>query len=216
MFSDDFVFIALLIVHILFGTAVLLAALGAMATQWLRMPHARHVVCGQVFFWGMVGVFVTALPMSLMRESLFLLLVSIFSIYLAWSGYRYAKRRKGPIAMKDYLASGVMLATAVGMIAIGGTMVFGGDLNGITLLVFGGLGFLLAATDFQIFRSGEYTGKDRIANHLGMMLGATIAAVTAFAVTNFHMDPEFVLWIAPTVIILPLIYYWRNRVLRGK
>lgn len=180
------------------------------------MPHTRHVICGQGFFWGMVGVFVTALPLSVMRESLFLLLVSIFSIYLAWSGYRYAKRRTGPIAMKDYLAAGAMIVAAVGMIVTGGMMVFGGDSNGITLLVFGGLGFWLVAADVQVFRSGEYTGKDRIANHLGMMLGATIAAVTAFVVTNFRIDPMFVLWIAPTVVIFPLIFYWRNRVLKGK
>ena len=215
MLGDDLVFNTLLVVHILFGFAALLAAIGAVTTQWLRMPHSRHVVCGQLFFWGMIGIFVTSLPMSVMVGSLFLFLIAIFSVYLAWSGYRYAKRRKGAIAVKDLLSAGAMLLAATGMVALGGIMLLGGDLNGITLLVFGGLGLWLAGADLQVFRSGEYTGKDRIANHLGMMMGATIAAVTAFTVTNFRMDPAFVLWLAPTIVILPLILYWRNRVLGG-
>ncbi|MDZ7842135.1 MAG: hypothetical protein U5R46_15140 [Gammaproteobacteria bacterium] len=99
------------------------------------------------------------------------------------------------------------------MIGFGAAMIFGSDLNGITLLVFGGLGLTLSWLDLDAYRKGEYTGKQRIASHLGMMLGATIAAVTAFVVTNFTLEPAFILWIAPTVVILPLITYWTRRVL---
>lgn len=210
--EEGSIFLSLLVVHITAGFAALSAAIGAVATQWLRTAHRWHVLAGQVFFWGMVVIFLTALPLSWMTESLFLFLVSIFSGYLAWSGYRYAKRRRGPVASYDRLASVLMVVAGAAMILVGGIMLVGGDMDGITLLVFGALGLSLSWLDLDAFRKGEYTGKQRIASHLGMMLGATIAAVTAFVVTNFTFQPGFVLWIAPTVVIVPLIVYWTRRV----
>ena len=41
--------------------------------------------------------------------------------------------------------------------------------------------------------------------HLTMMLAGLIATVTAFLVVNFTFDPVFVLWLAPTVLITPVI-----------
>lgn len=211
--TENTVFLALLTVHVIAGFASLIAAIGAVTTQWLRTAHRWHVLAGQVFFRGMIVIFLTAVPLAWMIESLFLFLISLFSVYLAWSGYRYAKRRRGPVSWPDKAAAGLMMAAALGMIGFGAAMLFGSDLNGITLLVFGGLGLTLGWLDLDAYRKGEYTGKQRIASHLGMMLGATIAAVTAFVVTNFTLEPAFVLWIAPTLVIVPLISYWTRRVL---
>lgn len=210
--EEGSIFFSLLVIHIVAGFAALLASIGAVTTQWLRTAHRWHVLAGQVFFWGMVVIFLTALPLSWMTESLFLFLVSIFSGYLAWSGYRYAKRRRGPVASYDRFVAVLMMVTGAAMILLGGIMIVSGDLDGITLLVFGALGLSLSWLDLDAFRKGEYTGKQRIASHLGMMLGATIAAVTAFVVTNFTFQPGFVLWIAPTAVIVPLIVYWTRRV----
>lgn len=211
--ANDLVFSTLLVIHVTAGFAALLAAVGAVSTQWLRTEHRWHVLSGQTFFRSMIVIFVTAVPLSWMAGSLFLFLISLFSVYLAWSGYRYAKRRRGPVTFFDRLAAALMMTAAVAMLGFGTVMLFGGDWDGITLLVFGGLGLTLGWLDLDAFRKGEYTGKQRIASHLGMMLGATIAAVTAFVVTNLTLEPAFVLWIAPTVVIFPLIVFWSRRVL---
>jgi hypothetical protein len=46
------------------------------------------------------------------------------------------------------------------------------------------------------------------------MLAGTIAAVTAFTVVNVRVEPAFVVWLAPTVALTPLIVYWNHRVYR--
>lgn len=210
---EGIVFQILLVVHIVAGFTALLAAIGAVSTQWLRTAHRWHVLSGQVFFRAMMIIFVTAVPLSWMTGSLFLFLVSIFSAYLAWSGYRYAKRRKGPVPAYDRFAAVLMMVAGAAMIVYGVVMLLGNGSNGVTLLVFGALGLVLSWLDLDGYRKGEYTGKQRIASHLGMMMGATIAAVTAFVVTNLTFEPAFVLWIAPTVVIVPIIVYWSRRVL---
>jgi hypothetical protein len=48
------------------------------------------------------------------------------------------------------------------------------------------------------------------------MLGGTIAAVTAFTVVNVRIEPAFVVWLAPTVVLAPVIAYWTARVRGGR
>ncbi len=45
------------------------------------------------------------------------------------------------------------------------------------------------------------------------MMGASIAAATAFLVVNIQTNPVWITWIAPTVVITPLIIYLNRRVL---
>jgi hypothetical protein len=54
----------LLIVHILAGFAALTAAAVATLTKTLDVAHRWHVYSGTVFFWGMVVIFLTALPLA--------------------------------------------------------------------------------------------------------------------------------------------------------
>jgi hypothetical protein len=56
----------------------------------------------------------------------------------------------------------------------------------------------------------------RIANHLIRMMGATIAVITAFLVVNVHFDPGWVVWLAPTVVLTPLIIVWSRRARQGR
>ena len=39
------------------------------------------------------------------------------------------------------------------------------------------------------------------------MLAGTIAVITAVLVTNVNIEPVFILWILPTIIISPLIFF---------
>lgn len=68
--------------------------------------------------------------------------------------------------------------------------------------------------DLNTLKTGGLTGTERIARHLTMMLAGVIATVTAVLVVNFTVEPAFVLWLAPTVLITPLITYWNVRIRR--
>ena len=205
----------LLAVHIAAGSTALVAALVASCSKALDIPHRWHVYSGNAFFWGMAAVFATAVPLAILRPNVFLLLVAVLSFYLALLGRRYAVNRAGTPAPIDWAAAWAMAAASLGMLAFGVYLLQQGDLNGVTMLVFGGIGGLLSARDVRRLRAGGVRGKERIAQHLVAMLGGTIAALTAFLVTNFSVQPGFLLWLAPTAVITPLIVLWSRRVRQG-
>ncbi|MEM7535391.1 MAG: hypothetical protein AAF639_24650 [Chloroflexota bacterium] len=207
------IYTILLTIHIIAGFSALVAAFVATFTAKGR---TWHLYSGRVYFWGMAVIFVTAIPMAIMRPNPFLFLIAIFSFYLALAGWRFAKNRRGKPTRLDWSSAGIMAVTSVAMLGYGVYMLMTGNTMGITLLVFGSIGAALSVFDLITLRGGGVRGKKRIAYHLTGMLAGTIATVTAFIVTNFEFEPEFVLWLAPTVVITPLISWWNAQVMKGK
>jgi hypothetical protein len=76
----------LLIVHIVAGFTALTAAAVATLSKTLDFAHRWHVYSGIVFFWGMVVIFLTAVPLALIRPNTFLFLIAILSFYFALAG----------------------------------------------------------------------------------------------------------------------------------
>ena len=83
----------------------------------------------------------------------------------------------------------------------------------ITLAVFGFIAISLEYANFRSYRKKYAIGKQRIARHLTNMLAGTIAVITAVLVTNIHIEPVFILWILPTIVITPLIFWWNRKIL---
>jgi hypothetical protein len=57
-------------------------------------------------------------------------------------------------------------------------------------------------------------GKRRIAGHLTHMMGGTIPLVTAVLVVNISIEPAWIWWILPTLVISPIIFWWNIKTLR--
>jgi len=203
------IFLFLLIIHICCGTLSLLCAGGALYAAKGQWWH-RHF--GDFFFYGMTGIFITAIPMSLIITNLFLFLIAIFSYYLAFTGRRFALNESGVPKRIDWAVSSAMLLTAVAMLIAGWHFYSTNTTHAIILWVFGGIGASLSYGNLKIFKKGGVRGKERIFQHLSSMIGATIAAVTAFIVTNIHMQPAIILWLGPTVVLVPVIFWWRKRI----
>lgn len=209
------VYTALLIIHISGGSLALLSAVGAISTKIFDIGHVWHVRSGRLFFIGMTLVFLTTVPMTFLKPNLFLFLIGIFSFYLAWSGWRKAVNRGGAPQKQDFAGVIIMGATGLVMLGWGGWLLNLGDGNGVTLMVFGGIGGLLSFKELKQFRNGPLKGKARIRAHLVSMMAATIAAVTAFLVVNIETEPVWIAWLLPTIIITPLII-WLSRWLLPK
>ena len=201
---------ALLIIHILSGSIALLSAALALSTE---KGKKFHVLSGRSYFWAMVLIFLTAIPMSILNSNVFLFLIAIFSFYLAFSGKRFARNRKGIPARLDLIAVNFMFLSGAGMWILAIIFFINNDSQFITLIVFGFLALSLGYGDFQTFKNQTATGKERIAKHLTNMMGGTIAVVTAVLVVNPPADPEWVWWILPTVLITPVISWWNKKVL---
>ncbi len=202
------VFNTLLTLHITAGAIALLCGLCASMIKQFGLTHIWHKRFGTGFFFSMLIIFLTALPMSLIKGNLFLLFISLFSFYFAHAGWRYARNHTGEPATRDWLAVGAMSVTGAGMLIYGMYGWFSdGQGNHITLVGFGLIAIAIAIQDGYSFARG-FPGKKRIALHATMMLAGLIATVTAFVVTNFSSDPEYILWLAPTILITPYIIYW--------
>lgn len=214
--ATDMIYPFLLTTHILAGAVALFGAFIAITTKLFDLAHKWHVLGGRAFFIGMMAVFLTALPMTYLKPNLFLFLIAIFSFYLPYTGWRYATNRTGKPNIADWGVLVLMCITATGLIGWGARFSWLGDNNGITLIVFGVIGLSLTVRDYQRFKKGPLKGKDRISAHLTMMMAAAIAAITAFLVTNIQTNPEWITWLAPTVVITPIIIWMNKRLYTGQ
>lgn len=210
------IFRVLLLLHIVAGTATLLSAAVAIVSKLADTAHQWHVYSGRLFFYGMLGIFITGTGMSAIRFNPPMLFVSIFSFYFAWIGRRYAINRRGTPSQADKIVIPTMLAVFVGMTLFGLYSTYGlGESFGIVIIVFGIIGLLNARVDWQILQEGGAKGKKRIAEHLARMLGGTIAAITAFVVINVEFEPAFVVWLLPTAVLTPIIFIWSKKINSG-
>ena len=200
----------LLSIHILAGTIALLCAALAVSSE---KGKKFHVLSGRTYFWCKVGIFITAIPMSIINSNTFLFLIAIFSFYLAFAGMRFAKNRKGIATTIDWIAVSLMILSGLGMWALAITYFISDNSQYITLLVFGFIALALGYGDYRSHKNKTATGKKRIAKHLTNMMAGTIAVITAVLVVNVNIEPIWIWWLLPTVVITPIISYWNNKTL---
>lgn len=173
-----------------------------------------HRKVGRIYVLGMATIGITAIPMAIISEKIFLFLIALFSSYLVFAGWRFAVNRSGRPNKLDWFAVFIMLSTALTM-CIGAYFLYTeADDQWVTLLVFGSLAAFLGLADLKSHISRRTIGKKRVARHLTNMLGGTIATTTAALTTNVSTDPVWLAWIAPTMIITPLIVYWNRKALK--
>ena len=201
----------LLPIHILAGIIALLAAAFAIYSE---KGKKIHITAGRTYYWGMAGIFLTALPMSIITSNVFLFLIAFFSFYLAFAGRRFAQNRKGIASIVDWIAVGLMIAAGLGMWVLALFYHMENNSQYITLTVFGFIAIALGYTDYKTYKQQEATGKKRIARHLTNMLAGTIAVVTAVLVVNVDIEPQWLPWILPTVILVPVISWWNWKVMK--
>ena len=205
----------LLAIHVAAGFISLTGGFASAATKALPVAHGWHKRFGRLFLFGMCGVLATALPMTVLRPNLFLLMITLGSIYLAATGWRSARNRNGIPSRTDYALAAGILIVSVAAVAKGVTMLLRGDSMGWVMCVTFVVGTILGLSDLRKFRAAGARGHERVARHaLRMMLG-TIGALTAFVVTNFRVDPYFVLWLAPLFLLGPLALWWSFRIKTG-
>ena len=200
----------LLFIHILAGSISLIAAAFAVLSS---KGKKAHILAGRTYFWGMAVIFLTAIPMSIASSNVFLFLIAIFSFYLAYAGMRFARNRTGTANLFDWVAVGLMVFSGLAMWFLALVYFMNNNSQYITLTVFGFIAISLGYMDFRSYRNKSAIGKQRIARHLTNMLAGTIAVITAVLVTNLSIEPVFILWILPTIIIFPLIFWWNRKIL---
>lgn len=202
----------LLFLHIAAGVTALVTA--AIALTVVK-GGVHHVRAGRVYAVSMALVCASALPLAVLGADVLLLMVAVFSFYLVFAGWRFARNASGRPRAVDWAAVAVMGLTGLGMWGYGAALFPRGDPQWVTMTVFGCIAFALSVVDLRYHRASSRSGRQRVARHLTNMLAGTIATVTAVVVVNVHTQPAWLAWILPTVLITPLIVWWNRRVLRG-
>lgn len=195
--------------HIAAGVLALFAGGLALVTE---KGGRRHVCVGRVYVGAMAVVVGTVVPLFAVDPTTFrafLLLVAVFSGYFVLSGYRaLGRKRPGDSAVAvDWLGAVAVLAACLALGGWGVGLLAGGDSFGVVMGVFGAIGAFVGAADLRAF----YAGADGpwLVSHLSRMVAGYIATVTAVAVVNAGPVPAVVAWLAPTVLGVPLIWYWQ-------
>jgi len=206
----------LLFIHIAGGSVALLALVPTVvASRGNGVRVGRmHRRSGRVYVWGMVAALASAYPLAVLLPSVFLGAVALFTTYLVASGWRWIRRGAADrVPLGRGLAVG-MLVAAVAMVAVGVEQLRDGDGLGVALLVFAGIGGALAGQDLLALRAARPARRERVARHLGRMLGGAIATLTAVLVVNVTTEPVWLGWVAPSAVITPMIAWRTAQVLR--
>ena len=210
----------LLALHIACGTVGFVCAPVALLTAKGGKTHRRW---GRIYFWAMAGVGVTALIMSLALPIYFLAMVSVFSFYAAFAGYRvlslkqmYKGQRPG---IWDWLAAIITALSSFLLFLMGfliprlmhvGLIFIAGHPVSIVSIVFGLLGMRLSSASIQKFVKPPREKMFWWFNHLQGMIASYIAAMTAFSAVNLGhwFGPAWWVWLWPTIHGVPAIYLW--------
>ena len=206
----------LLALHVAGGSAALLSMFVPLLTRKGGPAHRR---AGWLFVAGMMLVCVTALLMSGIRFatdpsadgrqfSALLFYVAILTGAGMWAGLRVLRakerRARGPaidIAMAALLTGSGSLAAIYGLTA--GQPLFIG---------FAAIGVLNGASELSYWLRPPAIHMHWWLAHMGNMLGACIAATTAFFVLNANhlglRGDSLIVWLGPSAVGLPTIFFW--------
>ena len=215
---NELLFTGILYTHIVAGGLALLAGPIAMFNQDGGKLHRKS---GIIYFYSMMFIFVSSIILSIVRENWFLFMVGIFSCYLVLTGYRALKLKmlhRGQKAEKiDWFILIISLLSGIGLITMGIWMYFSKSNSfGLVPFVFGWVMLSAVKQDYKRFTIPPTEKNHWLLKHIVGMMGGYIATLTAFLVQNIETDPGFIAWLAPTVILTPVIIYSTNKIRKGK
>ena len=206
------IFKIILLIHIFFGTIGLLTGTINIIKSKGTKPH---FLVGKIFVFSMIVNAIAGFTLAVMHQLIFLLIVAVFSFYMVSTGQRILLLKNFLNNQKpktiDYLLTYGMLLFGIGFVIYGSNMLFHRNTFGSVLLVFGLISLLMVRTDLKLHQGQTKHKNYWLLIHLQRMIGSYIASVTAFLVTNSHFNLGIISWLAPTVLLVPLIIKWSKQ-----
>ncbi len=203
--------------HIVAGAISLLAGFGAIASRKGRKVHRRS---GLFYYYGMWGVFLTALFLAVYGNNIFLFMVGFFSFFFVWIGRRMLylrpfRQEAGYGLTERRVCRGVMMVCG-GLAVLGFyQLIAKGEWFGLVPLIFAYAGGTFARRVIFLTRNKPEDDQFWLYGHIIGMGGGYIATVTAFLVVNLTMVPSLFRWIIPvcigTFMIQRTIYLYKKR-----
>jgi hypothetical protein len=192
-------------IHASLGIICLVSGLLALTA---KKTKGRHTTAGRVFAVVLPLVYGSILLNIVVQKNVFMLGIGWLAVYAGAEGWRALLRFKGRLAPEptalDYTLGGTTALLSAGLIAFGvRVFVSSNNVMGLVCAGFGLLGVLLLRGTWQRWKTPP-PKEQWLAVHIGMMIGAFSAALTAFLAVQFsgHLGGfEWVIWVAPTLIM---------------
>lgn len=205
----------ILIIHIIAGA---IALLGGLLAIIFRNNVKKHKPVGKIYFFAMTVIFFSAIFLSIFKSNVFLFCVSFFTYYSCLTAYRSLKLKKLHIDQKplwfDWVIEVFFGLMHIGFVILGiVALIRSNTAMGIISLVFGVIGVRSNYITYQRLSKKLVYKNYWLLAHIGGMLGSYIGAITAFTVNNGRWIPApgIVLWLGPTVFLVPLIIFEINK-----
>lgn len=208
----------LLYLHIVVGSIALLSGGIALLSKKGKDLHQK---AGKIYFWAMTLVFITGIIVAGYRFNRFLFLIAFLSYYSVFAGLRSLKLKKLHIGQKpewyDWAAGLTNGVANIVFIGLGLYYFFyGNNIAGSLLsLGFGIGGFMISYTNLFPFIIRPQKAYHWYLAHIGNMMGGYIATFTAFLstmVTRFELMNPFLAFALPSVIGIPLLFFWLKKI----
>ncbi len=200
----------LIYIHAFFGGVGLITGIGSII---VKKGSAIHKRMGKLFSIGMITSSLISIPISWMpnHENLFLFLIGLFTIYLVLAGNRALTfKTKEKADRLDKIISGTMLFFSLSMILLGLYGVINKASFSILYLFFGSFGLILSSKDFLFYKKINKPKNAYLISHIGKMMGALIASITAFIVAGLGIS-TLSTWMLPTILGTGYIIYWKRK-----
>ena len=179
----------------------------------------NHTRLGLAFVILMLLAIVVSIPVIVLSKNIFLGGLGSVAFYLVIMGWRIGKIRppEGKITVidKDFVLVFMLLFAL--FVGFGIWVIIRGNWLGAAAAGIGYLGFSSSLTHYRFFKAPEDDKQTWMMHHGSTLGGALIASTTAFTaavLTNYAKQiPEFVVWLAPIAILLPIV---TKQVKRGR
>jgi hypothetical protein len=196
-----------LISHIISGHVALILGAYLMATT---KGNSRHRMLGKLFYYAMLVISISAIYISVTKSLSHLLHIGIFAFYQNYAGRRAIQEKSLKLNFPDWIVWSVAAINGVAMVL---TM-------NIVLMVFGGISLSLTVGSLvngvKVINGQTISPKAWLSQHIGYMVGAYISTITAFIVVNISTAGIWwILWLLPTIILVPLIVFWTRKYARN-
>ncbi len=165
-----------------------------------------HRTLGKTYFVLMVVIFFTSLPPAVYSGNWFLASVSIFSLFLVWTGQRYGhSKAKGQGSLTDKWITIFGFLASIFLFAI--TVLFllkGNGWFSLVPFVFGVFLFLGSFEDYKYhflkLNAKRFGNMHWYFMHFTRMSASYIAATTAFLVNVQLLGSGWYVWLTPTLV----------------
>ncbi|MBU1820507.1 MAG: hypothetical protein KKG00_03205 [Bacteroidetes bacterium] len=214
----------ILFVHVLLGFSALTTGIVPMVA---KKGGKAHKFWGNVYYWSMFGVFVTTLGLFALRPTevrlQFFLCIAVLSFYMTFAGDRVLKMKKSAAQATRLDRTVALIALGCGLLMLGyagySVLVLHNTYLAILFSVFGVVLFTNANADWKLYRGKTPSEKMHwYFGHIGRIMGAYIATVTAFCVNMTRYYPEgtsiylqLIPWLAPGLILGVGTSYYTKR-----